>query len=194
MPDNELWKKLLDPATLKAGWNLARYDSKSNFFDTPFYSDAVTISFQENIGEIIKKIATNTYRPAPISYIEIPKSALSIRPGTLPEIEDRIVLQSIIMLLAPKADEQLPDAVYSYRVKSAPTKNALFKEADVLDIPYLKSKTITKYFDPFDPWYAAWPEFDEKSKAAFLKDGYGFLVVTDIAAYFEYIQLPLLRD
>ena len=80
------------------------------------------------------------------------------------------MLQSIILLLAPKADKELPEAVYSYRVKSEITSNTLFKESDVLDIPYLKTATISKYFDPFDPWYAAWPEFDEKSKATFLKN------------------------
>ena len=194
MTENKLWDALLNPSTLKKGWNLARNDAKTNFFEVPFYTDTFAVSFEQNIIEIVKRLATNTYRPSPISFVEIPKSTLSIRPGSLPDIEDRIVLQTIVFLLAPSADAQLPDSVYSYRLKEKPTSAALFKESDVLDIPYLKSKTITKYFDPFDPWYAAWPEFDEKSKAAFQADGYEYLVVTDIAAYFENIQLPLLRD
>lgn len=194
MPDNELWDQLLNPTVLKAGWNLVRNDAKGNFLDAPFYIDAFTISFEQNITELSKQLSTNSYRPSPITFVDVPKSTLAIRPGSLPEIEDRIVLQSMVLLLAPKADKELPDAVYSYRIKSNPTSKSLFKESDILDIPYLKTQTITKYFDPFDPWYAVWPEFDEKSKATFLEDGYNFLVVTDIAAYFENIQLPLLRD
>ncbi|MGB8274911.1 MAG: hypothetical protein WCF16_06520, partial [Alphaproteobacteria bacterium] len=85
MADNELWKKLLDPATLKAGWNLARNDAKSNFFDAPFYTDVFTISFEENIDEIVKRLSTNTYRPSPITFIDVPKTTLAIRPGSLPE-------------------------------------------------------------------------------------------------------------
>src|SRR3569832_369773 len=194
MAENLLWDKLLDPKTLKAGWNLARNDSKTNFLLVPFYSDVVTQSFELNILEIVKRLATNTYRPAPITFVDVPKSTLAIRPGTLPEIEDRIVLQTIVRHLAESEDKELPDAVFSYRVKSPTTTSVLFKESVVLDIPYLKAQTITKYFDPFEPWYAAWPEFDEESKATFLNDGYGYLVVTDISAYFENNQKPHQRD
>jgi hypothetical protein len=171
MPDNELWKKLLEPQTLKAGWYLARNDANSNFFEVPFYTDVITISFDQNINEIAKRLSSNTYHPSPITFTDVPKSTLAIRPGSLPEIEDRIVLQSIVRLLAPDVDKHLTDAVYSYRVKHKPSSASLFKESDVLDIPYSKAKTITKYFDPFDPWYAAWPEFDEKSRAAFFDRG-----------------------
>ena len=67
-------------------------------------------------------------------------------------------------------------------------------ESDVADIPYLKAKTIRRFIDPFDAWYARWPEFDEASRYAFVRDGYRFLAISDIAAYFENIQLPILRD
>jgi hypothetical protein len=194
MAENELWKELLSPASLKQGWHLARNDAKSNFFDAPFYTDTFTIAFEQNIHEISRRLATATYRPAAITFIDVPKSTLAIRPGSLPEIEDRVVLQTIVKLLAPKVDSELPDSVYSYRLKAAPTSQSIFKESDVLDIPYLKKKTISQHFDPFDPWYAVWPEFDQASKTSFVQDGYKYLVATDIAAYFENIQLPLLRD
>jgi hypothetical protein len=127
MADNELWDKLLSPDTLKAGWNLARNDAKNNFFDAPLYTDAFAISFQDNVLEIVKRLATNTYRPAPITCIDVPKSTLATRPGTLPDIEDRIVLQSIVRLLAPVADKKLSESVYSYRVRENPTPRQLVR-------------------------------------------------------------------
>ncbi|MCX7354362.1 MAG: RNA-directed DNA polymerase [Alphaproteobacteria bacterium] len=173
---------------------MARQDAKQNFMDCPLYTDVFSIAFEQNIAELAKRLATQSYRPQPLTLIDIPKSTLAVRPGSVPEIEDRVVLQALVRLMAPIADKELPDAVYSYRIKKNPTATSLFKESDVLDIPYLKSKTITRYLDPFDPWYAAWPEFDERSREAFQTGKYKFLVVTDIAAYFENIQLPLLRD
>lgn len=66
----------------------------------------------------------------------------------------------------------------------------MFREG-VDEIPFLRAETVRK-IDPFEPWYAAWPEFDRKRIAAVTKRGFTHLTRTDIAAYFENIDLGLL--
>ena len=48
--------------------------------------------------------------------------------------------------------------------------------------------------DFVEPWYAAWPRFIEDIEIAYEKKGYRHMVVSDITAYFENIDLGLLRD
>ena len=188
------WGELLKDKALKAGWQLSRNDSKNDFIRLLYYTDTFTASFDDNLTEIKKRLSTHTYSFSPLYHIDVPKSTLAVRPGSLPRIEDRIVLHASIRLLALELDKLLPDAVHSYRLKKNPKGSALFRESDVLDIPYLKSKIIKKHIDPVDPWYLLWPEFDEKSKSSYLNDSYIYLAVSDISAYFENIQLPILRD
>lgn len=192
MADNNLWKQLLTPSALKSGWHLARNDMRNDFVDDRFFSDAVANNFDRYIAEILRLLQTNQYRFHPLVSIDVPKSGLAVRPGSVLHIADRIVLFAAIKLLVPIFDKYLPDSVYSYRYKSD-DKHTLFRESDVLDIPFLKKRTIQKYFEPFDPWYALWPLFDEESKGAIF-EGYNHLVVSDIAAYFENINLEILRS
>ena len=104
-----------------------------------------------------------------------------------------LYLWAIVRELAPIMDTLLSDAVYSYRLKPKPTKDELFKESDALRIPFLKSKDISLELDPFEAWYAAWPDFEEASKDA-LGEGFKYLAVSDIAAYFENISITLLHE
>jgi hypothetical protein len=193
MPENELWSQLLTEKALKAGWHLARNDMRSDFVDDRFFADAVANNLGPYISELSRTLRAGTYKPRPLVPIDVPKSSLAVRPGTLVHLADRIVLFAIVRLIAPKLDELLPkEVVYSYRFKAEGNKSSLFHETDILDLPFLKRRTIQKYIDPFDPWYALWPKFDEKSKTS-ISDGYDYLVVSDISAYFENINLEILR-
>ena len=198
MADNELWDRLLDLKTLKLGWHLARRDAKEDFLDLPFYTDVYAVRLERKLREIQRLLATERSRTlaAVETLVEVPKGTLAIRPGSVPTFADRIVLQSIIALIAPVIDPRISDAVYSYRVrdKKPDPRHRLFRESDVVDLPFLKSRTISRELDPFQSWYDAWPEFDEVSKRAFGEEGYNYLAVSDIAAYFENVQLLILRD
>jgi retron-type reverse transcriptase len=193
MTQNLLWATLLTNSALKAGWHLARNDLRDDLVEDRFFPDAVASNLDSHVAEILRQLKTDTYRFHPIVAIDVPKSGLAVRPGTVIHLSDRIVLFAAVKLLAPILDKLLPDCVYSYRYKSDGNKKSLFHETDILDIPFLKKKTIQKYIEPFDPWYALWPLFDEESKKALL-EGYDHLVVSDISAYFENINLEILRS
>lgn len=195
MTIDKLWKQLLTPEILKRGWHLARLDTKQDFSEDLYSTDVYGTDLKSYIRETINRLSTDTYQPHPLLRMEVPKGSLGFRPGAVIPIQDRVVVSAIVLLLAPNIDKKLPDSVYSWRLKDPlPKGGSIFKETDISDIPYLKKGTIREAIDPFEPWYTIWPEFDKDSRNAFLDKGYRYLATTDIAAYFENIQLPILRD
>jgi len=192
---DRLWKKLLTKNTLIRGWHLSRLDARQDFAEDLYSTDVYGIDLDLRIKEIASRLRTETCQPKPLLRLEVPKGSLGFRPGSVISIQDRIVVSAIVFLMAENIDQQFPDSVYSWRLKNPlPKKGPIFKETDITKLPFLKKKTIRRYFDPFIPWYNVWPDFDKKSRQAFIEEGYRYLATSDIAAYFENIQLPILRD
>ena len=192
--NNRLYRKLCSMDVLKRAWHLVRNDARTDFIhDTYRYSE-----FGFNLEENLKSIQEDLFReknyPKPLLEIDVPKSSLAVRPGSVPEIEDRIVTYAIIYLIAPCLDKKLPEGVYSYRLKSEKVRDSLFHDHEILKFPFLKKKTIQERIDIVEPWYGQWPIFIEKSKYAFEQEGYKFLAISDIVSYFENIDLEILRD
>lgn len=185
---------VIKPESLKRAWHMVRATMDKDFAED-IYSADVIASDKSYIMEIYNRISTNTYLPRPLFHVEVPKGSLAIRPGSVISVTDRIVLSAIVCLIAEVIDQKLPDSVYSWRLKKPiPKKGSIFKEDTIIDMPYLKKTTIRQKLDPFEPWYANWPAFDKQSRETFGPDGYRYLATSDIAAYFENIQLPILRD
>ncbi len=127
--------------------------------------------------------------------VSLPKGSLGTRPGSYIAIEDRVVLWSLIKVIAPVIAKKISDDVYSCRLKADPLDGELFEEnriSEVLHVAYLKGEIIRKHIDPFEQWYEAWPEFESES-TKILSEGFDYLSVSDISAYFENISLPILR-
>lgn len=179
---------------LKRAWHLVRNDARTDFIhDTYRYSD-FGFDHKDNLKSIREDLMRENYYPKPLLEIDVPKSSLAVRPGSVPEIEDRIVTYAIIYLIAPYLDKKLPEGVYSYRLKPGKVRDSLFHDHEILKFPFLKKKTIQERIDIVEPWYAQWPIFIEKSKYAFEEEGYKFLAISDIVSYFENIDLEILRD
>jgi len=189
-----LYKKLCDINLLKRAWHLARSDTRTDFIQDSFRYNDFAFNLDKNLQAISTALEEERYHPNPLLCIDVPKSTLSVRPGSITSIEDRIVLFAIIMLIAPKLDKKLPKTVYSYRLKEKIDNNSLFKDLEILKFPFLKRRTIRHQIDIREPWYGQWPKFIEKAVYAFEKEGYTFLTVSDISAYFENINLHILRD
>jgi len=193
---NKLWEELHNPSVFKLAWQLVRKDCRDNFIEEWFTMDAFAYDLHSNISDLINRIKSESYIPQKLLPVEVPKGSYGFRPGSIVPIRDHVVLYAIVTLIAKILDETLTDSVYSWRVKvDRKSGDTLFRESDVLDIPFLKRSTIQSKLDPFDPWYILWPEFDALSKQT-LKgpNPYRYMVTSDIAAYFENIQLPILRD
>ena len=190
-----LWKELLSPDTITRGWHLARADVRQDFAQDLLSTDAYGQFLKQNVSETINRLRTGTYQARPLFRIEVPKGSLGFRPGSVLPIHDRVVLSAMTLLLASRVEEQLSDSVYSWRLKDPiPKKGPIFRETDITDLPFLKKATVRSEVDPFEGWYRLWPEFDRATRTLFEEKGFRYLATSDIAAYFENIQLPILRD
>lgn len=192
---SKFWKELLTKETITRGWHLARNDVRQDFAEDLFSTDVYAQDLELLVQETINRLKTNSYQPRPLFRIEVPKGPLTFRPGAVIPIQDRVVLSAIVLLMASKIDKKLPNSVFSWRLKDPiPKKGPIFRESDITDLPFLRKKTIRERVDPFEGWYRLWPIFDEKTRKVFREDGYRFLATSDIAAYFDNIQIPILRD
>lgn len=188
----DLYDKLSSLPVLRRAWQLVRKDSSNDFlYDSLRYSD-FAFSLDMHLQDLSASLQRGTFRPRPLRVIDVPKSSLSVRPGAVPEIEDRIVLYAVAILIAQRLDRALPQSVYSYRTRSIPT-GELFHDHELLHFPFLKRRTIERRLSIMEPWYAQWPAFVKDVEFAYEAEGFRFLVVTDIAAYFEQIDLEILR-
>ena len=192
MEDN-LYKELCDINLLRRGWHLARNDTRDDFIFDVFRNNDFAINLEENLKSISLALEKKQYHPNPLLYIDVPKSTLTVRPGSVISIEDRTVLFSIVYLIAPILDKKLPDNVYSYRLKKKKDKKLLFKDKDILKFPFLKRRTIQKRINIIESWYGQWTKFIEKAVYTFKEEEYKFLAISDISSYFENINISILE-
>ncbi len=190
----DFYTKLSDMNLLRRAWHLARKDSRSDFMLDPYRYSDFAFRLDDHLHGISESLSTLSYHPKPLLTIDVPKSSLAVRPGSVLEIEDRVVLFAIARLIAPHLDRLLPPGVCSWRVKKKAEADPLFEDHEVLRFPFLKRRTIQKRIEFVEPWYEGWPRFMRKLEFAYEKQGYRFLVVSDIVAYFENIDHSLLRD
>jgi hypothetical protein len=191
-----LFRELCKPSVLKIGWHLAQLDSRDDFISDPVCYCDFASCLTERLAHILEEVRDKRYRPRHLIELDIPKSGLSVRPGNVLPIEEATILQAIVYLLAPRLDPCLSESVYSFRLHKkwkARIKigKSLFKDEE-RELPFLQGKTIRK-LSPFEPWYRAWPEFDRARIIAAREAGFTHLTRTDIASYFENIDLRLLE-
>jgi len=187
-----LYKKVISKDNLMRAWDHVRYDAKNDFAPDVFRYDDVGYNLDELIKIIHERLSFDYYQALPLKHIDVPKSTLAVRPGSVPEIEDRIVSYAIINIIAPKIDKKISDDVYSFRVKKdyKSSKSGLFEERK--EIPFLKKTTLQR-IALIEDWFYGWPEFYEVSKYIYQEEGYNFLSVSDISSYFENINHEILR-
>jgi reverse transcriptase-like protein len=197
MAQDELFKKLCKPETIRIGWHLAQNDSRDDFVTDPIGHADFASNFPDRLTYLIEEVQSYRYRSRYLLDIDIPKTGLSVRPGNVLPIEEATLLHTIVYLLAPLLDNNLSPSVYSYRLhqnwaKKAKKGESLFKEGDI-EIPFLKKNTI-RSINPFESWYECWPQFGKDAFNAYTTEGFTHLTKTDIAAYFENIDLQILES
>jgi len=190
----DFYTKLSDLGLLRRAWHLARNDSRADFLFDPYRYADFAFRLEDYLTGLSQSLSNGTYHPKPLLTIDVPKSSLSVRPGSVVAIEDRVVLFAIACLIAPPLDKKLPAGVYSWRVKNNSKSKGLFEDHEIFKIPFLKRQTIQRRIEFVEPWYAAWPRFMEDLMVAYEREGYHHLVLSDITSYFENVDLSLLRD
>lgn len=191
---SDLYSQLSNLSLLRRAWHLTRNYSKNAFMFDPYRYSDFAFKLDDHLKSLSQSLATRSYHPKPVLTIDVPKSTLSVRPGSVLALEDMIVLFAIAYLIVRQLDRKLPDSVYSWRVKKGAKDHDLFHDHEILKFPFLKRQTIQKQIDIIEPWYGVWPQFIQDMEYAHEKEGYKFLVVSDIVAYFENLDISLLRD
>ncbi len=190
-----LHRRLLSKDLLRRAWHWSVDDARSDFIGDPLAYYDFGFDLDGHLEALLRQLRHEPYRAQPLLRIDVPKAPLAVRPGSVPEMDDRIVAFAAIYLLAPAIDRRLPDTVYSFRLKKTSRwpKSMPFEDREIVRFPLLKGKTIRRRIVLIEPWYKAWPAFREAVRYAYEEEGYTHLVVSDIAAYFENIDLVILK-
>lgn len=120
-------------------------------------------------------IASGSYRPRRTLPIRVEKGVGISRTLQVPAPEDAVVLQTIVEVLSPDIK------------KAQPSGNAFYSRSHGhVDNPGELDDTFGYM------WWEMWPEFQERILK--FTQVFSHLVVTDLADYFDSIQLGLLRN
>ena len=127
----------------------------------------------EKLLDLRVRLLDGTYQPQKCTIIELVKSSFTTRPISHISIEDWIVAQAILNKVAPILDDKIPNNSFAFRLN-----------------PNRDKSTKQKFFKA---WYRDWPKF-----IGMIRNQIGAtlpcLLVTDIAGYFENIDLDRLKQ
>jgi hypothetical protein len=189
MPDS-LFERFLRIENLRRAWHLAYHDSREAFLPDALGHEDFAAQLDPYLRDLQRRLRLGSYEPRPLLRIDVPKSSLAVRPGATPEIEDSIVMFAIMLQIAPPLDRRMSDGVYAYRVSSRRPSRAIFEHRD---LAFLRRRT-RRQVAAFKEWYQVWPSFEAEAIDSYEAQGFRYLSVSDIAAYYENISHPILRD
>lgn len=167
---------LAERLDLELAWERAKLDlsRRRTFACHPFQVDLIDTDPEPWLTEIRQAIHDDSFSAAPYRQCEVPKPHGHIRPGTDLVLADQVVFAALLQDLRSVVQEALawpsgsPD--YSYQLRN--------------------DRTDRQWFAPH---FARWRAFDNDSIER-LDEGATFVVVADIAGYYELVDLSTLRS
>jgi len=154
-------------------WKRVKNDLKENCFcNNPYINNIIdynSIDYFKNLDDNI----TN-YKPTIPPIIDVPKKDWHIRPACMLTIDDQVVYSAILL----------------YNIKKI--KNALKWSVNKKRFSYiLKNNQNTEFWLDYG-WWNFWTKFNDKSIK--LAKKYDYVLITDIAGYFENISIGRLMS
>lgn len=122
---------------------------------------------QEHRKEFVESLCRETYKPAPVKRVEIPKPDSSMRKLGIPTVTDRIVQQAVAQVMTPTLEKVFSDNSFGFRPNRS-AHDAIRRVVSLYDQGYhyvvdldlkayfdtvnhdLLMKFLMQYFD--DPW------------------------------------------
>ncbi|TWA74975.1 reverse transcriptase (RNA-dependent DNA polymerase) [Azospirillum brasilense] len=133
--------------------------------------------FHRNRGAVLlslrQRILDGQYRPEPPMSIRLEKANGICRRLSVPSAEDAVVLQTIVECISPSI------------IKKAPSKNAYYSRSHKNKKPRIDIEADYIWFVQYKKFANRLQEFASTSN---------FLLVTDVANYFDNIELSSLRN
>jgi len=155
---------------LERAWEWLRTDMQDGYIKDPIFNVDYICSLEKNLDDLSVRLKQHRYRPRRSTIVEVVKPSYTTRPISVPALEDRLVAWAILAQVGPVLDRKIPDTSMAFRIREPPDKHKFFKS-----------------------WYREWPNF-----IRFVRDSVGgefpYLLRTDIAGYFENIDLARLKE
>lgn len=172
---NQDLMKIIDDLDFDKAFKRVKYDARYDFLRLPIEISIFEAHFEENIKFLKEAIEQEKYEVKNLRRIWVPKRGYFLRPGSIPHLEDRILFQAIIDKIAGELEALLPpfeqQIVFSSRLSQDPQSKGMFRHPRNL-----------------------WIQFQEKAIEYCEDPDTHHVLVSDIASYFENIDLRLLGD
>ena len=143
------------------------------FFTHPCNVEVLTVHRSEWLAELQRRVDDSKYTPRPAPLLSIAKENWHVRPGVVLTLDDQVVYQYLALLARPVVAPQLE-----------------WSEGKVRFSHYLSKSGASGFQRPF----LGWKNFSHASIKK-LKDASKYVVITDIAGYYENIDIGrLIQD
>ena len=112
---HQLYDKVASPWFLYVAWRRVRANKGAPG------PDGVTIEMVETLGverlleSLSRELRERTYRAGPVRRHYVPKPNGKMRPLGIPNVRDRVVQASAMLVLSPIFEADLPDTAYGFR-------------------------------------------------------------------------------
>lgn len=111
-------------------------------------------NLEYNLKDLRKRLKTRSYKPKPVKRVTIPKGDDEERPLGIPTIEDRIVQESLRMVLEPIYETDFSNQSYGFRPNRSTHDAIVSIQQNILPagtfMPWVLDLDIKGYFDNVD--------------------------------------------
>jgi len=153
-----------DKLNWERAYNRVLENSRSDFVPLRYDFWLLEENKNEYISRAKQVLTQEHYNPSPLQIVEIPKADLTTRPAAIAELDDRLIYQALVDHIAEIVEPQVLEVVFSHRLVSDYDATHMFREYDESYGAYLKKQR------------------------ELCEDGtYKYVVVTDVASYYERI-------
>ena len=143
-----LYDKISRDDILARAYAQCRSNKGAPGVDGQDFADIDAYGEERWLGELARALREETYRPAPIRRVFIPKANGKLRPLGISTLRDRVCMTAAMLVLEPIFEADLPPEQYAYR----PGRNAQQAVIEVEELlfrghPEVVDADLADYFD-----------------------------------------------
>jgi group II intron reverse transcriptase/maturase len=133
-----LYDKIYRPDILAHAYAQCRSNRGAPGVDGQDFADIEEYGLERWLGELALALKEETYRPAPIRRVYIPKANGKLRPLGISTLRDRVCMTAAMLVLEPVFEADLPPEQYAYR----PERNAQQAAVQVQELMFRKRPDV----------------------------------------------------